>query len=110
MTDAQQRPGVREEFRPMTDREREILEMLLSVEAEGMNDLRAQVPHVQVARWGCGCASFDVKVDRDGAPRSSITARPAVEAKPQRCVAPTRRRSRHARDSPVAQIIRLSAS
>ena len=38
--------NVREDYRPLTGREREILQMLLSVEAPGMNELRAQVPHV----------------------------------------------------------------
>jgi hypothetical protein len=32
--------NVREDYRPLTGREREILEMLLSVEAPGMNQLR----------------------------------------------------------------------
>lgn len=71
--------NVREDYRPLTRREREILEMLLSVDATGINELRAQVPHVQAARWRCGCASFNLRVDRSCAPRSSITARPAVE-------------------------------
>jgi hypothetical protein len=71
---------VREDYRRLTGREREILEMLLSVDAPGINELRAQAPHVQAARWQCGCASFNLKVDRSRAPRSSITAGPAVEA------------------------------
>ena len=80
MSDAQHRSGVREDYRPLTRREGEILEMLLSVDAPGIEELRAQVPYVQVARWRCGCASFDLRVDRERAPRSSIIARPAVEA------------------------------
>ncbi len=80
MTSERQPSGVREDHRPLTEREREILEMLLSVETSGIEELRAQVPHVQAARWSCGCASFDLKVDRERAPRSSITASPAVEA------------------------------
>jgi hypothetical protein len=43
-------------------------------------ELRAQVPYVQAARWGCGCPSFNLRVDRERAPRSSTTASPAVEA------------------------------
>jgi hypothetical protein len=54
--------------------------MLLSVEAAGIEDLRAQAHHVRVARWSCGCASFNIEVDRTGAPQSQITKRPAVEA------------------------------
>jgi hypothetical protein len=72
--------SVREAYRPLTEREREILEMLLSVEAPGIETLRAQVPHASAARWACGCASFDLRVDRRGAPRSSITNSPAIEA------------------------------
>ena len=80
MSDAEQRGGVREDYRALTDREREILEMLLSVEAPGIAELRAQVPYVEAARWNCGCASFNLKVDRERAARSSIVARPAVQA------------------------------
>src|SRR3954453_5282919 len=80
MSGAQERGGVREDYRPLSGREREILEMLLTVEAPGIDELRAQVPYVQAARWACGCASFDLRVDRERAPRSPITARPAVEA------------------------------
>ena len=81
MTSGPQRSGgAREDYRPLTGREREILEMLLSVDAPGIDELRAQVPFVQAARWSCGCASFDLKVDRERAPRSSVIARLAVEA------------------------------
>lgn len=80
MTTEERRGGVREEYRPLTRREREILEMLLSVAAPGIEELRAQVPCAEAARWNCGCASFELKVDRERAPRSSATARPAVEA------------------------------
>jgi hypothetical protein len=80
MTPAQQRSRVREDYRPLTGREREILEMLLSVDAPGFDELRAQAPFVLAAWWSCGCASFDLEVDRERAPRSSVIARPAVEA------------------------------
>jgi hypothetical protein len=80
MTDDQDGNGVREDFRPLTERERAILEMLLSVEIAGIEQLRAQVPYVQAARWSCGCASFNLAVDRQRAPRSSITASVPVEA------------------------------
>ncbi len=72
--------GVREAYRALTGREREILEMLLSVEAPGIEELRAQVPFASAARWDCGCASFDVRVDRQRAQQSSITTSPAIEA------------------------------
>ena len=80
MSDAE-RSDVGEEHRPLTPREREILDMLLSIEAPGIEELRSQVPHAQAARWECGCASFDLRVDRERAPRSSVTARPAIEAR-----------------------------
>jgi hypothetical protein len=80
MSDAEGRAALREDYRPLTGREREILEMLLSVEAPGVTELRVQAFHVQAARWSCGCASFNLMVDRERAPRSSIVARPAVEA------------------------------
>jgi hypothetical protein len=76
----EQGAGVREEFRPLTQREREILEMLLAVDADGIEELREQARHAQAARWSCGCASFDLVVDRERSPRSSLAARPAVEA------------------------------
>jgi hypothetical protein len=71
---------VREDFRVPTDREREILELLLSVEMDGIEELRAQMPFARVARWDCGCSSFSIEVDRTSAPQSSITRSPAVEA------------------------------
>jgi hypothetical protein len=72
---------VREDYRLPTSREREILELLLSVEMPGIEELRAQVPSARVARWNCGCASFNIEVDRAAAPRSKITRNPAIDAK-----------------------------
>lgn len=72
--------SVREPFRSLTGRERQIVEMLLSVEVAGIEELRGQVPHATVARWDCGCASFDVRVNRQRAPRSEITKSPLIEA------------------------------
>jgi hypothetical protein len=77
---ADQREEVREDYRQPTARERAILELLLSVETPGIEELRTQLPHVRVARWNCGCASFNVEVDRTLASPSQITNRPAVEA------------------------------
>ncbi|HST18526.1 MAG TPA: hypothetical protein VLK36_12715 [Gaiellaceae bacterium] len=65
--------SVREEYRPLTARELEILELLLSVDVEGIEELRAQVPHALAARWSCGCASFGLVVDAAQAPRSRNT-------------------------------------
>lgn len=72
--------SVREPFRSLTRRERQIVDMLLSVEAAGIEELRSQVPYATVARWDCGCASFDVRVDSQRAPRSEITKSPLIEA------------------------------
>jgi hypothetical protein len=48
MTAAQQRSGgVREDYRPPTRREREILELLLSVDGPGIDQLLAQLPFLQ---------------------------------------------------------------
>src|SRR5581483_3759625 len=77
---ADQGNEVREDYRMLTERERAILDMLLSVETPGIEDLRAQARRVRVARWSCGCASFSIEVDRTGTPRSQLTKRPAVEA------------------------------
>ena len=71
--------NVREEYRPLTERERKILELLLSVDTEGIDQLRQQVPHVLAARWNCGCASFNLVVDKARAPHSAITKSPLSE-------------------------------
>ena len=80
MSNHDERDAVREEFRPPTAREREILDFLLSADATGIDELRKQAASARVARWSCGCASFNVVVDRERAPRSMITTSPAVEA------------------------------
>jgi hypothetical protein len=72
--------NVREAYRPLTKREREILELLLTVDVEGIEELRDQVSHVRGARWNCGCASFNLIVDKSKAPPSTITKSPLSEA------------------------------
>jgi hypothetical protein len=72
--------NVREPYRPLTKREREILELLLTVDVEGIEQLREQVPHVLGARWNCGCASFNLIVDKSKASPSTITKSPLSEA------------------------------
>jgi hypothetical protein len=69
--------NVREAYRPLTKREREILELLLTVDVEGIEELRDQVSHVRGARWNCGCASFNLIVDKSKAPLSTITKSPS---------------------------------
>lgn len=66
--------------RPLRERERAILDLLLSNDAEGVAELRAQVPHATVVgRCKCGCPTIDIAVERDAAPPSSITRRPAID-------------------------------
>jgi hypothetical protein len=80
--------NVREPYRALTEREREILELLLTVEFEGIEGLRRQVPHARGARWNCGCASFNLKVDQTKALRSTVTKSPLSEASSRDRVAP----------------------
>jgi hypothetical protein len=68
------------DFRPLTPREREILDYLLSVETPGVAELRQQSQVALARRWPCGCASIDLAVDRRRVRPSPITARPAIEA------------------------------
>ena len=75
--------NVREAYRALTDREREILDLLLSIEVDGIDELRGQAAHVRAARWNCGCASFNLIVDRAKAPRSTVIRSPLSEASPR---------------------------
>jgi hypothetical protein len=46
--------------RPLTGRERDVLEAMLSIEFPGVEDLRRQAPDViVVGMCGCGCPSID---------------------------------------------------
>lgn len=55
-------PSVR---RPLTQRESDVLNALLSVEFVGVEDLRAQAQSVMVlGACGCGCPSIDFYVQR----------------------------------------------
>jgi hypothetical protein len=71
--------GTERPTRPLSAREREILAFLLSVDVEGMDELRKQADVVVARPWTCGCASVDLVVE-GAAPRSSISTRPAVES------------------------------
>jgi hypothetical protein len=64
----------------LTGRECAILELLLTVDVDGIHELRRQVPHARAARWSCGCASFNLIVDKAHAQRSTITRSPLSEA------------------------------
>ena len=51
--------------RSLDEREREILDFLLRAEFPGAAELRVQAATASVVGMcGCGCASFDVEVDR----------------------------------------------
>jgi hypothetical protein len=51
--------------RPLTTREREVLEALLSVDFPGVDGLRRQARELQVVGMcGCGCPSVDFQRDR----------------------------------------------
>jgi hypothetical protein len=53
------------EPRPLTERERAVLDALLSVEFEGVEELRAQAADVVVVgRCTCGCPSIDFQRGR----------------------------------------------
>jgi hypothetical protein len=75
--------NVREAYRALTEHERDTLDLLLSVDVEGILELREQALHVQAARWDCGCASFNLTVDKAKAPPSTLTKSPLSEASPR---------------------------
>jgi hypothetical protein len=77
-------------LRALTDRERETLDHLLSVEMPGVDELRAQAKWALAVPWDCGCASIDLMVDRRVLPQSSIRTRPAIEADSREKLDPTR--------------------
>jgi hypothetical protein len=68
-----------DDLRPLTQREREILDYLLSAERPGVAELRQQSKAVLARPWACGCASIDLVVDQGRARPSPIRARPAIE-------------------------------
>jgi hypothetical protein len=68
-----------DDLRPLTQREREILDYLLSVERPGVAELRQQSEAVLARPWACGCASIDLLVDQARARPSPIRRRPAIE-------------------------------
>lgn len=66
--------------RPLSQREREVLDHLLSVETPGVEELRQQAATALAVPWDCGCASIDLIVDRSATLKSTIRARPAIES------------------------------
>ena len=66
--------------RPLNQRERAILDFMLSVDAPGVNELRAQAATAEVSgRCDCGCATIDLSVDRATSPRTSIREHVAID-------------------------------
>jgi hypothetical protein len=73
--------GSTAEPRRLTGREREILDFLLSPDAPGVAELREQAKSALAQPWECGCASFEIVVDRENTPPSSLRPRgPTIEA------------------------------
>ena len=58
--------------RPLTVREREILDFLLSVDVPGVEELRSQADFVVARRWSDTDASLYLSVDRERAPRAVL--------------------------------------
>jgi hypothetical protein len=74
-------PGYRESVkaRPLTASERGILDLLLTQDFEGVDALRAQVPHVSVVgRCTCGCATVDLAVDKGRCKPAPSYSRPIL--------------------------------
>ena len=66
---------------PLTHRQREILDFLLSVDMPGVDDLRRQAEFAESAGpWAECCPSISLSIDRERAPQSSIRRSPAIEA------------------------------
>jgi hypothetical protein len=74
-------------MRPLDPVERELLDLILSAEVEGVVDFRLQAEHIANVESDCrcGCPSIALNVDRNSAPSSGIdymvlpTARERVE-------------------------------
>jgi hypothetical protein len=67
--------------RQLSDREREVLEHLLSAEFPGRDALRQQLDVVTVVgTCACGCATVDLSVDRSRAPAAELECSPPVQA------------------------------
>jgi hypothetical protein len=65
--------------RPLTAREREILDFLLAVEVPGVEELRSQADVAVAKPWAVGQASIDLVVDRQRARRSARALSPHLE-------------------------------
>src|SRR5262249_58369124 len=77
--------------RSLTERESGILDLLLSLEAPGVAELREQAPTARVvSRCPCGCATINLWVDRNATPPSRLGRRygPAIRAMTRRLPIP----------------------
>lgn len=59
-------------MRPISETERRVLDLLLSAEFEGVEDLRAQANHIVGVETNCtcGCPSITLEIDQSLAPRA----------------------------------------
>jgi hypothetical protein len=65
--------------RPLTPRERSVLDLLLTADFPGAAELRVQARTARVTgRCACGCPTIDLAVD-DAAPVAGVDGRVAVE-------------------------------
>jgi hypothetical protein len=68
------------EARPLTDREREVLDFMLAVDDPRIPALREQARSARViGQCTCGCATIDLEVDRDSGTPANLRS-PAVSA------------------------------
>jgi hypothetical protein len=66
--------------RPLTARERAVLDFLLTADVPDVEVLRIQAQTARVTGYcGCGCPSITLEVDRESAPQSALGDRLAVE-------------------------------
>jgi hypothetical protein len=83
--------------RPLTPREKAVLDLLLSVDYPGVNELREQAGEaVVVGTCDCGCPTFTVAVPADS---------PRTTSNPTHRTAPVELRVRPVADEPEAEVI-----
>jgi hypothetical protein len=69
-----------EQPRPLTEREREILDFLLTVDLPGIEELREQAKTALAVRWGARDPSFALYVDQESTRPSRLRTRPLIQA------------------------------
>jgi hypothetical protein len=68
-----------EQPRPLTEREREILDFLLGADLPGIEELREQAGTALAVRWGPRDPSVDLYVDREATRPSPVRTRPVIQ-------------------------------